>query len=288
MMGLEDSSAEVQSILDYLSALHDKDVAENLTNFLGDSSEVDAFTKAYMSWRKAGGTAEFTMPASDTAVAHKEPSKKVHEEKEKKKPRQSQKVKSAMKSKSPDPAPAPILPTPVPSAEHKCEAAPPPAPPAAPVPSANEEASVVKKPQRVVVVKAPIVKGKATIVCGCFGTVHPVVLNCLLCGRLICEIETSGFCPFCSNSITPRAKSKGKGKGKVSKEEAHKDRLLMFDREAASRTTVFDDQADYFQNSSSMWLEEKEREDAERIDKEKRKEMHERSSSLKGALSAVL
>ena len=53
----------------------------------------------------------------------------------------------------------------------------------------KEEAEVVEKfhPSR----------GKAKIVCGCFGTKHEALTNCLYCGRIICKAEGYGFCPFC-------------------------------------------------------------------------------------------
>ncbi|GMH46746.1 hypothetical protein TrRE_jg7206 [Triparma retinervis] len=133
----------------------------------------------------------------------------------------------------------------------------------------------------------PLTTGNPTVTCGCFGTKHPVLTNCLICGRLQCEKEGYGYCPFCKHSITkPEACRKG---GKLTKEQKHKDRLLRFDREAARRTTVLDDQADYFKDTSSMWLEEGEREDAREKDEERKKEMHERKSdNNKLDLSKVL
>ena len=40
-------------------------------------------------------------------------------------------------------------------------------------------------------------KGKAAVVCGCFGTVHKPLTNCLHCGRIACEREGYDYCPFC-------------------------------------------------------------------------------------------
>ena len=42
-------------------------------------------------------------------------------------------------------------------------------------------------------------KGKASIVCvcGCFGSVHKPLTNCLYCGRISCEKEGYDYCPFC-------------------------------------------------------------------------------------------
>lgn len=43
----------------------------------------------------------------------------------------------------------------------------------------------------------PPPRGKATIVCGCFGTKHKCLTNCLNCGRISCQREGYSYCPFC-------------------------------------------------------------------------------------------
>ena len=40
-------------------------------------------------------------------------------------------------------------------------------------------------------------KGKAKIVCGCFGTKHKALTNCLICGRISCSKEGYDFCASC-------------------------------------------------------------------------------------------
>lgn len=40
-------------------------------------------------------------------------------------------------------------------------------------------------------------KGEAKVDCGCFGTTHRALINCLFCGRILCEREGYGFCPHC-------------------------------------------------------------------------------------------
>jgi Putative zinc finger motif, C2HC5-type len=40
-------------------------------------------------------------------------------------------------------------------------------------------------------------KGKATKVCGCYGTLHKPLTNCLYCGRISCVEEGYDYCPFC-------------------------------------------------------------------------------------------
>ena len=56
----------------------------------------------------------------------------------------------------------------------------------------------------------------------------------------------------------------------------HKERLLEFDRTAAQRTAIHDDQEDYFVAASSMWSSEQEQEDARIMEEERRKKLHER------------
>ena len=44
---------------------------------------------------------------------------------------------------------------------------------------------------------APPLQGKAKYDCGCFGTLHRSLTNCLHCGRILCEREGYGFCSYC-------------------------------------------------------------------------------------------
>lgn len=45
--------------------------------------------------------------------------------------------------------------------------------------------------------RGPPPRGKASRNCGCFGTLHKPLTNCLYCGRISCEMEGYDFCPFC-------------------------------------------------------------------------------------------
>lgn len=47
----------------------------------------------------------------------------------------------------------------------------------------------------------PLTKGKAEIVCGCYGTRHEPLLNCLNCGYILCKREGFGFCPHCGYEV---------------------------------------------------------------------------------------
>lgn len=54
------------------------------------------------------------------------------------------------------------------------------------------------EPQRPVVKIRPTKGQRKTAVCGCFGTKHEPLTNCLFCGRISCVVEGYDFCPFCS------------------------------------------------------------------------------------------
>ena len=56
----------------------------------------------------------------------------------------------------------------------------------------------------------------------------------------------------------------------------HKNRLLVFDKENAKRTTVYDDQADYFSGAKDTWNDEGERNEAKLRDEKAQEEKHER------------
>ena len=117
--------------------------------------------------------------------------------------------------------------------------------------SPNEISKEEEKPVK----KSHPKRGKAQIVCGCYGTKHEPLTNCLYCGRISCTREGYDFCPFCGWMIE-EIESKGNSKSWVQKE-----RLLRFDREFARRTQIFDDQADF--QSPSTWMTDQERMDAE-------------------------
>lgn len=119
-------------------------------------------------------------------------------------------------------------------------------------------------------------KGKASVVCGCYGSLHKSLTNCLYCGRISCEREGYDFCPFCGVLVEQVTGGEGYVPTKhvccallpcvvvcsthsfffiSTKAWEHKERLLRFDRDFARRTVVLDDQADFF-SSNKSWLTE--------------------------------
>jgi len=123
----------------------------------------------------------------------------------------------------------------------------------------------------------PIARGTANVNCGCFGTIYEPLINCLNCGRIICKKEGYGFCPSCGYEVAP---PNSQQRSVSSKSQRHKDRLLKFDREFTERTKIYDDQADYFTNSSSVWLTQDQQEEAKEMEKERRTKLHERKKQV--------
>ncbi|KAH8272960.1 hypothetical protein KR026_011748 [Drosophila bipectinata] len=135
--------------------------------------------------------------------------------------------------------------------------------------------------------------------CNCQAAQHKLINNCLGCGRIVCEQEGSGPCLFCGEPVrTPEEEQQlakaarekggvgGKQSGKQGKKQAkesakesskeslekalaQRDRLLEYDRNSEKRTTVIDDELDYFQENS-VWLSDAEREKFEKL----KSEMH--------------
>merc|ERR1712238_630728 len=120
-------------------------------------------------------------------------------------------------------------------------------------------------------------RGKSEKSCGCFGTIHKPLTNCLHCGRIACSYEIDNLhCVYCGFVIeTINAVSQT---SIIANDKAllHKERLLKFDREFTRRTVIYDDQADYFRNSTSTWLTEEEKAVAKQDDTSQRKNLHER------------
>lgn len=104
--------------------------------------------------------------------------------------------------------------------------------------------------------------------CECQARKHQLINNCLRCGRIICEQEGSGPCLFCGNLVCTEEEKKmirsstkkGENLKKSLMEQnrpkgweealAQRNRLLEYDRSSEKRTTVIDDESDYFQVSS--------------------------------------
>ncbi|KAL5544456.1 hypothetical protein UlMin_008240 [Ulmus minor] len=120
--------------------------------------------------------------------------------------------------------------------------------------------------------------------CSCQARQHRLVSNCLSCGKIVCEQEGEGPCNFCG-ALVLKEGSKYAGldeslaplSNTEAEAEAYAKRLVEYDRNSAARTTVIDDQSDYYEIEGNSWLsmEEKEllrkkKEEIEEAEKAKR------------------
>ncbi|ALC49402.1 CG11710 [Drosophila busckii] len=127
--------------------------------------------------------------------------------------------------------------------------------------------------------------------CDCQAAEHKLINNCMGCGRIVCEQEGSGACVCCGKLVytneeeqlmsKAQRSANSKTQGKLTKKQqqqqqmeksqndalAQRDRLLEYDRNSEKRTTVIDDELDYFQENS-VWLSDAEREKFEQLKSE--------------------
>lgn len=97
--------------------------------------------------------------------------------------------------------------------------------------------------------------------CSCQARQHNLVSNCLSCGKIVCEQEGEGPCNFCG-ALVLREGSTYAGLDESmpltsdaeAAAEAYAKRLVDYDRNSAARTTVIDDQSDYYEIEGNSWL----------------------------------
>ncbi|XP_042044676.1 activating signal cointegrator 1-like [Salvia splendens] len=101
-------------------------------------------------------------------------------------------------------------------------------------------------------------KGKP---CTCQARRHGLVSNCISCGKIVCEQEGEGPCNFCGALVLREGSTyAGLDEGLMvltdaeAAAEAYAKRLVEYDRNAAARTTVIDDQSDYYEMEGNTWL----------------------------------
>lgn len=127
--------------------------------------------------------------------------------------------------------------------------------------------------------------------CDCQASKHKLINNCVKCGRIVCDQEGSGPCLFCGTlvcsedelrmiesatkkgdhlkrSLTEQSRPKG-----WEEALATRNRLLEYDRSSEKRTTIIDDESDYFK-ASSVWLSDSERKKLKKIEDEMREKKH--------------
>ncbi|XP_065877321.1 uncharacterized protein [Euphorbia lathyris] len=103
--------------------------------------------------------------------------------------------------------------------------------------------------------------------CSCQARRHNLVSNCLSCGKIVCEQEGEGPCNFCGSLVLKEGSTYAGLEASLApvsdaeaEAEAFAKRLVDYDRNAAARTTVIDDQSDYYEIESNSWLSKEEKE----------------------------
>ncbi|CAK9138088.1 unnamed protein product [Ilex paraguariensis] len=137
-------------------------------------------------------------------------------------------------------------------------------------PKGNQVTSRKKKSGKVVsladAAKGSIVfqQGKP---CACQARRHGLVSNCLSCGKIVCEQEGEGPCSFCGALVLKEGSTyAGLDESMVPSSdaeaaaEAYAKRLVDYDRNSAARTSVIDDQSDYYEIEGNSWLSMEEKE----------------------------
>ncbi|XP_050074585.1 activating signal cointegrator 1 [Anopheles maculipalpis] len=127
--------------------------------------------------------------------------------------------------------------------------------------------------------------------CDCQASKHRLINNCIHCGRIVCEQEGSGPCLFCGSLVCTEQEQrmiesttrKGDNLRRSLMEQnrpagweealAMRNRLLEYDRNSEKRTTVIDDEADYFK-THSIWLSDAERKKLAQLEEELREKRH--------------
>ena len=91
--------------------------------------------------------------------------------------------------------------------------------------------------------------------CNCHGRHHPLLdgdPNCLSCGRIHCEQEGYGPCLHCGaeSAVVSGRRTKKKEELRQREAQAMMERLIYYDKHAAKRTTVVDDQSEFAPDAS--------------------------------------
>lgn len=136
-----------------------------------------------------------------------------------------------------------------------------------------------------------VVMLKGRHLCNCEASKHQLISNCIQCGRIVCEQEGSGPCLFCGNLVCTEEEQRlidsssqngenlkksllkqGRPKG-WEEAVAMRNRLLDYDRSSEKRTTVIDDESDYFR-TNSVWLSDEERAKLKKIEEKMKEKKH--------------
>ena len=106
--------------------------------------------------------------------------------------------------------------------------------------------------------------------CFCMATRHPLVGNCMECGRIHCLQEGDKNCINCGAKLITKEDYKSQLPLDNAAKNAylHKEKLLSFQKEFYSKLEIVDDFTDWYEVSNNTWLDEKSRQEAKKKDEE--------------------
>ena len=106
--------------------------------------------------------------------------------------------------------------------------------------------------------------------CFCMSTRHPLVGNCIECGRIHCLQEGDKNCINCGAKLITKKEYTSQLAFDPAAKNAflHKEKLLTFQKEFYSKLQIVDDFTDWYEVSNNTWLDEKSREEAKKKDEE--------------------
>lgn len=136
--------------------------------------------------------------------------------------------------------------------------------------NANSGVSKKKKASKVISL-AEAAKGSVVFQqgkpCSCQARRHKLISNCLSCGKIVCEQEGEGPCSFCGALVLKESSTYAGLEDTAlplshaeAAAEAFTKRLVEYDRNSAQRTSVIDDQSDYYEIEGNSWLSSEEKE----------------------------
>lgn len=108
--------------------------------------------------------------------------------------------------------------------------------------------------------------------CFCMSTRHPLVGNCLECGRIHCLQEGDKNCIACGAPLILKPEYIKQMElmkdNNLKNANLHKDKLLQYQKDFYSKLQIIDDFSDWYEVSNNTWLDEKSREEAKKKDEE--------------------
>lgn len=106
--------------------------------------------------------------------------------------------------------------------------------------------------------------------CYCMSLRHPLVSNCLQCGRVQCLQEGDKVCISCGAKLIDKDEYMRSllDDNQAKKAYGHKEKLLKFQSEFYSKLQIIDDFNDWYEVSNNTWLSEESRAYAKKKDEE--------------------